>query len=92
MYHDDKTGYYYNPFAPEKDIQTMDDVPHIHPKMQEFGAALQRFIKANDELEKGMNNVPDYTGQYNAEDFYAAEQHEWNKAVFCLYMKLRNLE
>ena len=43
--------------------------------------ALLAVIEAKKELAKEMRDVPDYTGQYRSEDYYAKEQSDYNAAV-----------
>lgn len=47
---------------------------------QALGLALCALVKAEKRLEKSRSSVPDYTGQWSAEDYFADELADWYEA------------
>ncbi len=43
--------------------------------------AVLALLKARDALDEAQENVPDYTGQYSREHYYADEQEAYDAAV-----------
>ncbi len=50
-------------------------------KAVEVVALLKRALDTQDALDRAIDNVPDYTGQYMPEDFYADELAERDEAA-----------
>ena len=59
-----------------------------HARAQAIGSALERFLEARKALKKEKKDVPDYTGQHDPEDYYAAEQEEYNRVLERLYQAM----
>lgn len=55
------------------------------PKAQEFAAGVVDLMQAHTALEEAKKRVPDYTGQWAEEDYYANEQEAYNRAADSLY-------
>ncbi len=51
------------------------------PSALKLADALIELTEAREELEQKMNNVPDYTGQWSSEDYYAEAQERYNRAA-----------
>jgi len=54
------------------------------PEAAALGAALTAFIAADRDLEKAMDSVPNYTGQWDSKDYYAEQQEAYNRAADAL--------
>lgn len=55
-----------------------------------FYQALKAVQEAEAALEKAIEAVPDYTGQWDPVDFYGEEQEAFNRAVDAFYDAVRS--
>jgi hypothetical protein len=51
--------------------------------------AIMVLVEKGQELAKARDNVPSYTGQWSNEDYYAGEQHRFNRAAERLHRLLK---
>ena len=57
----------------------------IRPEVTTLAQAIIALVTAEADLARAKAQVPDYTGQYDPEDYYAQEQEDWNQAAQRLY-------
>lgn len=51
------------------------------PKAIDFADKLTEMMLARRKLGQAMEDVPDYTGQWERSDYYASEEEEYNRAA-----------
>lgn len=52
--------------------------PNLHASL--FAQKISAMLSAENRLEVAYSRVPDYTGQWDAKDYYAQEQEDYNRA------------
>lgn len=71
------------------DNETMKPKP-ADPKAVEFCHKLCDMLCAQERLEKAFAAVPGYTAQYEASDYYAQEQEDFNRCADDLWTFVRD--
>lgn len=52
-----------------------------NPIALEFSCKVIEMLAAHARFTEAVNKVPDYTGQWSAEDYYARHEEEFNRVV-----------
>ena len=55
------------------------DVVPVDPDSGALATALFELLQAKKELDEAKDSVPNYTAQYSSEDYYAAEEENYNR-------------
>ncbi len=64
---------------------TKEPIFETHPAAESLAYYILELVKADAALNDALKRIPDYTGQWNREDYVRDERENWNQMAELVY-------